>query len=41
MLRQMGSAAVEIAAVGALPDRRLAVSVLRAGASDYFALPHD
>src|SRR5690348_3382965 len=32
---------IDIAAVGALPDHRLASSVVRAGAATYFALPED
>jgi DNA-binding NtrC family response regulator len=39
--RQISPGAAEVAAVGALPAHRLAVSVMRAGASDYFALPQD
>jgi DNA-binding NtrC family response regulator len=30
-----------VAAVGAISDHRLAITLLRAGASDYFALPHE
>jgi DNA-binding NtrC family response regulator len=37
--RQEGS--IEIAAVAARPDHRLAVALVRAGASTYFALPQD
>jgi len=37
--RQQGS--IEIAAVGARPDHRLAAALVRAGASTYFALPGD
>jgi DNA-binding NtrC family response regulator len=33
--------AIEIAAVGARPDHRLAAALVRAGASTYFALPED
>ena len=40
-LRQAGNGGIEIAAVGALPEHRLAASVVRAGAADYFALPAD
>ena len=40
-VRQASGGAVAIAAVGALPDHRLAASVVRAGAADYFALPGD
>ena len=40
-LRQAGNGGIEIAAVGALPDHRLAAAVVRAGAADYFALPGD
>ena len=32
---------IDIAAVGALPDHRLAAGVVRAGAASYFALPQD
>ncbi|MDQ3697706.1 MAG: sigma-54 dependent transcriptional regulator [Gemmatimonadota bacterium] len=39
--RQISPSAADVAAVGALPAHRLAVSVMRAGASDYFALPQD
>ena len=42
-LRDTAGAAgtIDIAAVGALPDHRLAASVVRAGAASYFALPED
>jgi DNA-binding NtrC family response regulator len=40
-LRQAGNGGIEIAAVGALPDHRLAAAMVRAGAADYFALPGD
>ena len=39
--RRLVPAGAEVAAVGALPAHRLAVAVIRAGASDYFALPGD
>ena len=35
------SGTIDIAAVGALPDHRLASAVVRAGAASYFALPDD
>jgi DNA-binding NtrC family response regulator len=38
---QAASGGIEIAAVGALPNHRLAAAVVRAGAADYFALPGD
>jgi DNA-binding NtrC family response regulator len=41
VLRQLPRDARSIAAVGALPDHRLAAAVVRAGADDYFALPQD
>ena len=41
VLRKMAPTGIEVAAVGALPDHRLTVSILRAGASEYFALPWD
>ena len=37
--RQAG--AIQLAAVGARPDHRLALALVRAGASTYFALPED
>jgi DNA-binding NtrC family response regulator len=37
--RQRG--AIELAAVGGRPDHRLAVTLVRAGAATYFALPED
>jgi DNA-binding NtrC family response regulator len=40
-LRHAAGGVVSIAAVGALPDHRLAASAVRAGAADYFALPGD
>ncbi|HEX6536797.1 MAG TPA: sigma-54 dependent transcriptional regulator [Gemmatimonadaceae bacterium] len=41
MFRRIAPAGADVAAVGALPDHRLAVGVIRAGASEYFALPND
>ncbi|HEU4641390.1 MAG TPA: sigma 54-interacting transcriptional regulator [Gemmatimonadaceae bacterium] len=41
MFRRIAPAGAEVAAVGALPDHRIAVGVARAGASEYFALPGD
>jgi DNA-binding NtrC family response regulator len=41
VIRQMPEGARPIAAVGSLPDHRLAAGIVRAGADDYFALPHD
>jgi len=35
------AASIEVAAIGALADHRLAVAAVRAGAADYFALPGD
>jgi DNA-binding NtrC family response regulator len=40
-LRALQDSPAEVVAVGALPSHRLAVSVLRAGAAEYFALPQD
>ncbi len=39
--RQLGSARTPLAAIGSLPDHRLAAAVVRAGAQEYFALPGD
>jgi len=39
--RRIGRPAIDVAAVGALPDRRLATELVRAGAADYFVLPED
>jgi len=41
MLRRLSPAGAEIAALGAAADHRVAVGVVRAGASEYFALPGD
>jgi transcriptional regulator with PAS, ATPase and Fis domain len=41
VLRDAGSSAGEIAAVGTVPDHRLASALVRAGAAEYFALPGD
>ena len=41
VFRRVAPARLEVAAVGSLPDHRLAVSLVRAGAADYFALPDD
>ena len=41
VLRAIGTAGREIAVVGAFPSHRLAVSLMRAGAAEYFALPQD
>ncbi|HVE80498.1 MAG TPA: sigma-54 dependent transcriptional regulator [Gemmatimonadaceae bacterium] len=38
---QIVGGGIEIAAVGTVPSHRLAVSVVRAGAAQYFALPDD
>ena len=40
-LRRMPRDVRLVAAVGALPDHRLAAALVRAGADDYFALPED
>jgi DNA-binding NtrC family response regulator len=40
-LRTAAPAGAEVAAVGAIASHRLAVSLIRAGASEYFALPED
>jgi DNA-binding NtrC family response regulator len=40
-LRQMPHDVRLVAAVGAVPDHRLAAALVRAGADDYFALPED
>ncbi|MFN8580944.1 MAG: sigma-54 dependent transcriptional regulator [Gemmatimonadaceae bacterium] len=40
-VRSVSSAGIEVAAVGALPNHRLASTVVRAGAREYFALPGD
>ncbi|HEX6059124.1 MAG TPA: hypothetical protein VFZ11_08915, partial [Gemmatimonadaceae bacterium] len=40
-VREAAGGPVMLAAVGALPDHRLAAAVVRAGAADYFALPGD
>ena len=40
-VREAAGGPVVLAAVGALPDHRLAAAVVRAGAADYFALPGD
>jgi DNA-binding NtrC family response regulator len=39
--RKTAPAGAEVAAVGAIASHRLAVSIVRAGASEYFALPQD
>jgi DNA-binding NtrC family response regulator len=39
--RQMPTGVRFVAAVGAVPDHRIAAAVVRAGADDYFALPQD
>jgi DNA-binding NtrC family response regulator len=41
VLRDAAPSACEIAAVGTVPDHRLASALVRAGAVDYFALPGD
>ncbi len=41
VVRELTVAGVDVAAVGSLPDHRLAVATIRAGASEYFALPGD
>jgi DNA-binding NtrC family response regulator len=40
-LRAIAATEQEVGAIGALPDHRLATSVMRAGAAEYFALPVD
>jgi DNA-binding NtrC family response regulator len=40
-LRGIATGDPEVAAVGALPSHRIAVQVVRAGATEYFALPDD
>ena len=40
-LREAATDGMELVAVGALADHRLAAAVMRAGAADYFALPGD
>ncbi len=40
-MRALGDTLAQIVAVGAIASHRLAVSLIRAGASDYFALPQD
>jgi DNA-binding NtrC family response regulator len=40
-LRQMPRDVRHVAAVGAVPDHRLATALVRAGVDDYFALPQD
>jgi len=39
--RQIAPTGADVAAVGSVPEHRLAVAVVRAGASEYFALPSD
>jgi DNA-binding NtrC family response regulator len=41
LLPRLAAAGGDLAVVGAVPDHRLAVGVMRAGASEYFALPQD
>jgi DNA-binding NtrC family response regulator len=41
VVRSLGSGPVEVAAVGALPNHRIAATVVRAGACEYFAIPAD
>jgi DNA-binding NtrC family response regulator len=41
VLRELGPAASDVAAVGALASHRVAVAAVRAGAGEYFALPGD
>ncbi len=41
VLRKIGGPDTAVATVGALPDHRLATRLVRAGASEYFALPQD
>jgi DNA-binding NtrC family response regulator len=41
MLPRLAAAGGDLAVVGAVPDHRLAVAVMRAGALEYFALPQD
>ena len=40
-VRGIATPGVEVAAVGALTDRRIAIAVMRAGAAEYCALPAD
>ena len=40
-IRQVARTGLEVVAVGALPNHRLAATVVRAGAAEYFALPPD
>jgi DNA-binding NtrC family response regulator len=40
-VRRVATSGMEVIAVGALPDHRVAASAVRAGAADYFALPDD
>ncbi len=41
LLRANPVPAIEVAVIGAVPSHRLAVSMVRAGAAEYFALPGD
>ncbi len=41
LVRQMAGGPIEVAAVGADPNHRLASALVRAGAAEYFALPLD
>jgi DNA-binding NtrC family response regulator len=41
LLRRHGAVLEGVAVVGALDNHRVAVALMRAGAADYFALPHD
>jgi two-component system response regulator HydG len=41
VLRELEGSAADIAAVGTVPDHRIASTLVRAGAVDYFALPGD
>jgi DNA-binding NtrC family response regulator len=41
LLRSSAAPGLEIAVVGAIPSHRLAVTLMRAGAAEYFALPAD
>jgi DNA-binding NtrC family response regulator len=41
VVRKMAPAGADVAGVGALADYRLGMSVMRAGAADYFVLPGD
>ena len=40
-LHALAGSDLDIATVGAVPDHRLAVSLIRAGAAEYFSLPED